>query len=160
MTSDTQLDTVSGMNKKPSITPRQSRKKEKPWYQKPEFLEERFKWYQKLEKSGFKDIEYHDYGTGQVLPVMKGFSPMDAVRYYHPDAAEYYRQAEHHILAVKKEYGARDWRTKAWTLHSQGLGTERIAKALNVKQSAVVKLVRIQKADMLLSQQIDDVEAS
>lgn len=149
---------ISTMDK--LATPTKSRKREKPWYQRPEVVAERQKWYAKLAAEGFKDIEYHDRKTGDSLPVLRGFSPMDAVRYYRPDAAEFYRLAEHHILSVVKEYGEDTWQAKAWTLFSKGVGLKPIADQIKKSLVGVTKFTRLEKEKMLLSQQIDDIEAS
>ncbi len=137
-----------------------TRKKSKAWYQQESFLEERQRWYAKLKKAGFNDIEYHDQKTGQSLPVLRGFSLMDAKRYFRPDAAEYYRLAEHHIRNCKRIYGAKSWESAAWEMHASGMGTKRIAEALNRKLSQVIRLIRIEKESMLDSQKVDDVEGA
>ena len=92
----------------------------KKWYQTRDFLEERWKWYQKLEAEGFKDIEYHDRRSGDVLPVMKGYTPNDAIRFYSKETAEWYAAMRQWSHVVSARYGEDDWRSVSWAMLADG----------------------------------------
>lgn len=132
-------------------------------YATDEFLKLRWEWYAKLKKSGFKDIEYQDQATGNPLPVLRGYSAMDAKRFYRADAAEYYRLAEHHILSVKKRYGASSWEVRAWEAHSLGYGVAKIYRrrrlAEHTSLGGLKRFIDYEKSVMLKDQSIDDIEA-
>lgn len=121
----------------------------KPWYKEAAFLEERRKWYAKLKKKGFKDIEYFDRKTGDALPVLNGYSSMDAVRFYREDAAEFYRLAEQFTRKVGNKYGKRSWECKAWGMYAQGVGVAKISKTLDIPLSRADKLLSELKQKML-----------
>ncbi len=121
----------------------------KPWYKQAAFLEERRKWYAKLKKKGFKDIEYFDNRTGDALPMLNGYSSMDATRFYREDAAEFYRLAEQFTRKVGGKYGVRSWQCKAWGMYAKGHGVAKIAKALDIPISRADKTVKELKEKML-----------
>lgn len=108
--------------------------KPKKWYEDKKFLAERWKWYEKLKKDGFKDIEWHSRSTGEALPIMSGYSQMDAVRYYRPDQAELFRLMATHQPEVERKYGEKSWQAKVWAAFADGLS---FAK-MNVKFSKEV----------------------
>lgn len=100
---------------------KKSAKKPAKWYESKEFLAERWKWYEKLKKAGFKDIEWHSRSTGEALPIMSGYSQMDAVRYYKPDQAELFRLMTVHQPEVDRKYGEKSWQAKVWAAFADGL---------------------------------------
>lgn len=123
--------------------------KKKAWYKNQDFLALRSQWYAKLKKSGFKDIEYFDQRTGDALPLLGGYGPMDAVRFYRPDSAEFYRLAVHFMLRVQEMYGVRSWQYKAWKAYADGVGIMRISKSVGKSAASVDKFVKNMRTIML-----------
>lgn len=136
----------------------------------PKFEALKRKWYAKLKRSGFEDIEQDEVylkkytgqvsgvdGTGVVknggyyeigLPpgsITWDFAKQDGIR---PEAlAEYYRWATHQLnefkFKTKKDY-------KIWKLHTEGLSIRQIARACKMSyhnkiHSTIQRLVKSMK---------------
>ncbi len=97
--------------------------------QKPKFFEThnfkklKDKWYGKLEKSGFKDIEHdEDFLQNPSTP----FGRADTAQ-YNQSKEEYYRLAGHFLHDHKF---TNDTEKRVWELHQSGVGTREIARRL------------------------------
>lgn len=126
------------------------RRKGVVWHSRPEVLELRKEWYAKLKASGFKDIEHVDWSDGTSGNLLNGFSFMDAVRTFTPEAMEYYRQAEqwnHHLETTKSSAKLR----KVWRLHSEGKSYRKIAAATGIDRVKVAGMIRKERERMLQS---------
>lgn len=119
----------------------------KPWYQDPKFLKLRQKWYRKLEKDGFEDQEIIDWSTGESGNLLQGITTAQVVRFGKDRAEErmeYYRLAEQYRnhLEETRKYGQRNWKLKAWRLHSEGMSAMQIQKETGVHRSKVSKFIK------------------
>ncbi len=123
------------------------------WHEQEDFLKLRKEWYDKLEEKGFEDIEHIDWNDGSSGNLMDGFSHMDAVRLYTPEAVEYYRAARafNWVLAqpppkgVKKHpYSDLDCLKKAWPKTKKRLGIAKIRKiwALHAEGSSISDIAK------------------
>jgi len=128
---------------------------EKTVFETPEFLALQAKWYKKLKKKGFVDIEFVTH-TGLQLPVLRGMSLMDVKKSrdrWGGSKAEYFRLAEHHLIAVEAEYGPNSWQYKAWLAHSEGACTPGVMKRVpRQKRSRVKAFIKAQVALIHLDQ--------
>lgn len=134
---------------------------EKTVFETPEFLALKAKWYSKLKKKGFVDIEFVS-NTGLQLPVLRGMSATDvkkSVSRWGTSRMEYFRLAEHHLLAVEAKHGLKSWQYKAWLAHSEGCGMPSIMlKVPRQRRSRVLSFIKAQVALIHLDQQNDDLE--
>lgn len=67
------------------------------WYNQPKFLKERNKWYKKLEKAGFKDIEFALTHSGDVSDQFRVSSP-DRMLMTNYSPVEYFAKTEYFEL--------------------------------------------------------------
>lgn len=117
--------------------------------QKPQFEALKAKWYKKLQKSGFDDIE-NDYGE---LKTYSGSKLGDASNVLVKVQArqEYYRLAGHFLHDYKFESKLH---RLIWELHSTGVAGKPIAKILRAKRFktnyiTVFQVINDLKAKML-----------
>lgn len=103
--------------------------KEKKFYDTPEFLELKKKWDAKLAKSGFTDVEMYD-SEGRSGNLLKGYSAMDAVRFYDQEAADYfYRAVQHYNWRVFKRNPYNPIEAAMWRTHARGRPMTEVAAA-------------------------------
>lgn len=106
------------------------------WYSQPDFLAERKKWYAKLAKKGFDDIERIDWDTGEPQWALKRsvcYGNMTKVLAEDGGRGEYYRVAR--WFAADLERGDPKLpkkQVKAWRMHSEGAFNRQIADAQGV----------------------------
>lgn len=137
---------------------------DKKWYETSEFLALRKKWYDKLAKAGFEDIEYIDWRTGESGNLLKGFGHMDAVKHYTPEHERYYELARQHLWRLRNRRKAALQRRKkggkgkeplpqkyieAWKLHSEGYGMSHIMRELGITRYKLKKFLRQEIENML-----------
>lgn len=125
-------------------------RKPKTPFETEEFLKLRKKWYDKLARSGFKDIEHISWKDGQSMPVLSGFSHMDAVRYFREDKADFYYLAVHEQHFVNRTYGPKSWQAKAWALYADGKGIAKCAKEVSRPVGQVTRFVNEIKGRILM----------
>ncbi|HEY6019980.1 MAG TPA: hypothetical protein VIY48_08775 [Candidatus Paceibacterota bacterium] len=121
----------------------------KTWYNTPEFLVERKKWYDKLKADGYNDIEFIDWSDGSSGNLLNGFGLMDAYRQWSPDKQRYFELATHHARYVRRKHHASSFEYQAWKRHANGKSNRVIAEELNVPRRRVAMLVKAEKAAML-----------
>jgi hypothetical protein len=127
---------------------------EKAWYERPEFLDLRDKWYKKLERAGFEDIETNLRTTRQPGPLLKGVSAGDlARRLYRQDKEDYYRWARHHLHEMKTNTRRQRIARRVWELHSEGESQVKILQKLKktypeLRTKHVVAVIQEQMALM------------
>lgn len=110
------------------------------FYETPEFIELNRKWADKLEKSGFEEIE----DTESPNEYMKSWHDTRFAARYTPDmfeeTREYYLAATN-LLNTFTFKNNRD--KKIWTMHSEGIPERHIAKKLKITDWRVRKLIRL-----------------
>lgn len=94
------------------------------WYERPELLKLRRKWYAKLSKSGFEDIEHIDWSTGDSGNLLSGVSRVDVERHWSSASQRYYELARQHSWEMKGTGLER----RVWTLHAEGLSNWEISR--------------------------------
>ncbi len=119
------------------------------WHQTPEFLAERRKWYDKLKKSGFRDVEIHNWRDGSAWERTNGFSQMDGLKAgLHEDRgqlnSDYWYRAKQYQRCVARAHGAASLEYKAWRRYVDGEGPAAIAAKLETNvwrvEAAIKKL--------------------
>jgi hypothetical protein len=93
-------------------------------FKTPKFKELQEKWYKKLEKSGFKDIEQDEYYFADG----HGVSTIDKRRVTWEIQQEYYRLATHFLNDHKFK---NRFEQIVWEYHSNGMSVRDIADTLN-----------------------------
>lgn len=106
-------------------------------------------WDDKLEESGFRDIEYKINGVP--ADYLVGPNPMDFVRKgkqrIHA-AQSYYEAARKWTWHLRETRVQRDT-IRVWDLHAQGKSVASIVKLLSCPRKSVTKILRVQKREML-----------
>lgn len=125
------------------------KRRSRKFYQKKEFLAEQKKWYDKLKKEGFQDIELIDWETGRVYERTMGVSQADIVNTWTREQEEYYRLAAQFVHALREAGKESKEAIRIWELHAEGLGYRKIAKKLGVPKSRVERVVPRLKKQML-----------
>lgn len=123
---------------------RSARKRgEKAWYRTEEFLKLRKKWYGKLKKSGFDDLEYTNWDTGQPSPFVTRGSTADLARKYKPAVARYYELANQFLWEMREKPGR--WKKgdiPIWREHAAGKTAEQIAGIVDLHFDTVAKRLK------------------
>ena len=112
------------------------------WYEKDSVRALRDKWYAKLNKSGFRDIEIIDKATGEHGPLMHGPSTGDLRRgLYKPATEEYYRCARKHLWDMRARAYCPEDRLRIWALHSEGVSQTKIHEQTGAPMGRIRKVV-------------------
>lgn len=91
--------------KKTKSVYRSKNKKKDAWYTDPAFQKEQQKWYKKLKKEGFRDVETFDWSTGETFHILntKTYkSTAEAVRDYDPHKERYFELARQRYWDMKE----------------------------------------------------------
>lgn len=110
--------------------PRKCRRKDLPFWRRPSFVAEQAKWYAKLAKAGFADLEYQHPLTGEPREYMRRGSLHDLARVYRWDRARYFELAQQYASTLPG--GKRDPRGhhRVWRRYARGLAPTLIAERL------------------------------
>jgi hypothetical protein len=103
-------------------------------HSREQFIELQKQWYEKLAKSGFKDLEWVDHttGLGHDTPHLKG--SLSLGRTYHPGRALYYDMALAYLTHCRSLSGFNRF---IWRLHANGATYDQIMDALRSKYKHV-----------------------
>ncbi len=101
---------------------------EKKFWQTEEFRKLQDKWYGKLAKDGFEELEYFDHNNEPNTFMRRG-ATADLARQYTPDAARYYELAQQYYWAVRWSRWPAKYRT-IWRMHSYGHTDDDVSKYL------------------------------
>lgn len=131
------------------------------FWRTPEYLALQRKWYKRLERSGFDDLEYQDYRTGEPLPdVLRRNSTADLARLFRSDKERYYQLACQFLWEMRRwdgkprvRPGGRSRATvpgtlRLWGLHCAGLGNKEIARRTGLSADTVAARLRRIRAMM------------
>lgn len=124
-----------------------ARDSNKPWYQKREFLWERRKWYEKLAKTGFVDVEYTDWNTGESGNLLQGITTAQMLRRGVPTTQEqqrYYELARQYLHSHSFTRLGR----MVWKRHSEGIGTRDIAQQVGCSVFRAQSIIREHKKQL------------
>jgi len=111
------------------------------YYETPEFLETRRKYYAKLRKKGFKDIENIDWSTGESGNLLNGFGHMDAVRRWTAESQRYYELARQKAQNMRSHKYTKDERL-IWRLHAEGVSFRAIERKTGIPRARVSRTVK------------------
>lgn len=115
-------------------------------FQTEDFLRLRDTWYERLEASGFEDIEKHLSKTPNTL--LKQFAAFQ-FNEHDPDTyaakQNYFYLAAHFLSSHSFE---KEEHRQVWELHAAGLSFRRIAQALSTSKDRVELIVNKLKAQM------------
>lgn len=100
------------------------------YYRTVKFIDLQRKWYSKLSKSGFKDIEYFDKFVGNWIPnpyLTPSIGPLRHI--YQPSKEEFYRCARlfTYIYPFKEQL-----HRQIWEVYAEGMGPKGIAEHLGI----------------------------
>lgn len=130
------------------------------WHEQRAFLEERKKWYAKLKKEGFDDIENIEWNTGASYECLNGVSNADVCDSWTHGKERYYQLANQFLWELRKR-ASRDRRRKSperkdwgrvlriWKLHAEGASIRDIVKKVGFYRSGVHKVVVDMRTEML-----------
>lgn len=120
----------------------------KPWYQKKAFLAERRKWYQKLEKSGFEDLEHTTWENGEAGHRFKagGFrSAGDVQRRFGWDKVRYFELAAQRVWTMREEGCWPQEDILIMEMHSEGATKKEIWAKLGVSYGKIDRVIKEQR---------------
>lgn len=102
--------------------------------EKKKFQKLKDKWYKKLSKEGFEDIENTDGSLKTTI------DPRTAAKAFkvQQSTEEYYRDAAKFLHSHQFESGLHK---RIWEMHCEGMGAVRISKRLSLKTSSIDKLL-------------------
>lgn len=121
----------------------------------PRLTAELHKWDAILAAEGFQDIEHRNPNGTLDLGRLDGCNPeRNYSRKLRDRRADYYRQAEHWLVAKPDTWqtwlrGTRYRTKRIWRLHAAGANNREIAKAVGLVPSVVGALVRRERQAML-----------
>lgn len=122
----------------------------KEWYQTKKFLNLRRKWYEKLEKEGFYDIEGVNWGNGETHERLfgKGFkSAAEFRRQYNPFQERYWELARQRYWDMLEEsYPSED--CEVWRLWTEGMTRAKICRVMGLSVKAVQAVLSEQESRM------------
>ena len=122
------------------------------YHESKKFLALRKKYYAKLKKAGFEDIEITDWSTGDSGNLLRGFGHMDAVRRWTPDKERYYQLARQMNFTLAERKYPKEER-KIWGLHAEGVSFRAIERRLGVPRNRVSRIVRRIEKEMISEQE-------
>lgn len=93
------------------------------------------KWYQKLQKSGFKDIEDGE----NYLKTWDSFQGPDQNPLLNSAKADYYGQARHFLAVYDFKY---KYHKQMFEMHTEGLGYRKIAKKHKTYKNKVASIIQ------------------
>ncbi len=128
---------------------RMVKKKDREWYQEPRFLELRKKWYEKLEKKGFEDIEHTSWDTGEAGDKFKagGFRcAADVQRRFGWDKVRYYELACQRVWEMREEGVWDDETIEIFEFHAGGWTNKDIHRAMGVPKRRISKIIKEQRS--------------
>lgn len=108
----------------------------------PKFQKLQERWYQKLEKAGFEDIERHQK---RLHTDTARFADAEAVKTYYQKAHEYSRQGEFHTGVERS----------AWEAHCAGLSLREIAKQEKKSKETIRRIIMKHVGLMKVMQYVD-----
>lgn len=130
-------------------------------FKDPKFLKLRQKWYDKLKKKGFHDLEITDWSSGDSRECLDGISQADIVNTWSPEQERYYQLAVHWCVVMERRLtkkGADELElprvpkkcfVEVWRMHADGKPYKAISARLKVPRSQVERVVREEKQLML-----------
>ena len=136
------------------------------WNQTGEFKALQDKWYEKLKRNGFKDIEQGEEYGRMLLPFNS--ERFATNKEYNRDKEQYYRLAGQFLHSYKFKNHTE---MRIWELHSQGVSVRNIAKKMpkmidqdlpkHVKSGWPTRINKVQEtirtlANLMLSEKSDE----
>lgn len=120
----------------------------KPWYARRDFLRLRKEWYDKLEKSGFEDVEHTSWDTGEAGMQFKGGgfrSAGDVQRRFSWSKVRYYQLAAQRVWTMREEGCWDAEEIEIFDLHAQGATQKEIWEALGCSKRRIRETIKQQK---------------
>lgn len=131
---------------------RERRRGPRPWHADPKLLALRAKWYAKLKKSGFNDIEMIRRDDGESFERLRGVSRHDVERTWTPATQRYFELAVQWLREIEARGAPEQRKGEAkgnlaiWALHAEmGYGLENISRKLRMGRHGCWKRMRYLK---------------
>ena len=124
--------------------------KDKPWFQRKDFLALRKRWYDKLERAGFEDLEHTNWSDGSAGHKFKGGgfrSAGDVQRRYSHDKVRYYELASQRYWDMVDE-GFPKEECEVWLKWSQGSSKKAIHRGYGISMAKINKIIEEQEGLM------------
>jgi hypothetical protein len=108
------------------------------FYQTHKFMKLRRSWYNRLKKSGFRDVEYAgECSLNNDSPPLTGAGPALLRTRWDDSKAEYFRMAEHWLIDGQMDKSD----TSIWRMHSEGLSHHKIARRAHTSRLAIANRI-------------------
>lgn len=120
------------------------RRNDTPFWRRPAFVAEQAKWYARLARSGFEDLEYQHPVTGEPREFMRRGSLADLARLYRWDKVRYFEWAQQFALTLR--HGSkRDPRGhhRVWRRYAKGVAPAKIAAELRLPRRRVLYAIEV-----------------
>ncbi len=123
------------------------------WHETPEFLALQKAWYSKLERKGFRDIEFLDTTGSTDSRFLRGGDAYHAPLRYDASREEYYRLANQWVWEAGRTLKGLD--RKIWRAHAEGLSYREIREKHVCSVDKIMSVVKRERVRMRQAYRVD-----